>query len=178
MTESIKEKEPFRITNDKKLAWAVDKAEFNRRLANQYMDMAEQTYDFYLSKANKLLDRVQYFNDMIGQYADEQHRLNPDWHYTDSPFMRIVWTKPKTKITVSSSKDVVDQFKGTKYVTEEVKHKIHWDDLKKKLRTTDDGTVFTEDGEVVNGVKAHKVPATMQIKHKNDKGHWVVGDKR
>lgn len=174
----MSDKQPFTVHDEPSLNWAAGKAEAHRRLANQYMDMAEQAYDFWLSKANDELDQAQYFNDMISQYADEQHRLNPDWHYTESPFMRIVWTKPKTKITVSSSKDVINQFKGTKYVTEEVQHKIHWGDLKKNLQTTDDGTVFTEDGEIVRGVKAQKVPATMQIKHKNDKGRWVVGDQR
>lgn len=130
----MSDKQPFTVHDEPSLNWAAGKAEAHRRLANQYMDMAEQAYDFWLSKANDELDQAQYFNDMISQYADEQHRLNPDWHYTESPFMRIVWTKPKTKITVSSSKDVINQFKGTKYVTEEVQHKIHWGDLKKTCR--------------------------------------------
>lgn len=175
MTEK---KEPFRITNDDQLAWAADKSDTKRRLANQYMDKAEQAYEFYLSKANEALDDVQYFNDMIAQYADEKRRQDPSWSYTKSPFMRIVWTKPKTKIEVSNRQDVLNQFKGTKYVTDEVKQKIHWGDLKKSLRTTDDGKVFTEDGEIVSGIKAQQIPATMQIKHKNNSGRWVVGDKR
>ena len=175
MTE---EKEHFRVTNDDRLAWAAEQSEVHRRQANQYMDMAEQAYEFWVNNANDELDQVQYFNDMISQYADERRRNDPDWTYTNSPFLRVVWTKPKIKMTVSNSKDVINQFKGnTNYVTEEVKHKLDWSKLKKDLQVSDDGTVFTEDGEVVSGVKAREVPATMQIKHKNDKGRWVVGYK-
>ena len=179
MTEQAKKKEPFRVTNDGQLAWAAEKSEVHRRQANQYMDMAEQAYEFWLNKANDELDQVQYFNDMISQYADEQRRNNPDWAYTNSPFLRVVWTKPRNKITVSNLKDVINQFKdNSHYVKEEVKCKLDWAKLKNDLKISDDGTVFTEDGEVVNGVKALETPATIQIKHKNDKGRWVAGDKR
>lgn len=179
MAESIKKKEPFRITNDDQLAWAADKADTNRRLANQYMDKAKESYDFYLGEANKALDDVQYFNDMIAQYADEQHRNNPEWKYEDSPFLRIVWTKPDTKLKVSNTKDVIKQF-GDKYVKTETK--IKWQELKdyigKDYHVSDDGTVVTKDGEIISGVKGYKVPEAMQIKYKNGKGHWFVGDKR
>ena len=181
MTEQAKKKEPFRITNDDQLAWAADQSDTKRRLANQYMDKAKEAHDFYLGKANEALDDVQYFNDMMAQYADEQRRTNPEWKYEGSPFVRIVWTNPKTEYKVSK-KDTIKQFAGTKYVKKEVKQTLKWNDLKKyikdKAHVTDDGKVVTEDGEIISGVKGYQVPAKMQIKYKNDKGKWFVGDKR
>lgn len=170
-------KEIIEVHDEDTLNYAAGKAEAHRQQAYGYQKMAQDAYNYWMKKAHRELKAVQDIKDKIAQYAVEQRHANPRWSYKKSPFVRIIWSKPKNEVTLANSKDLINQFKGTPYVQQTVEDNLNWGDLKKTLKANNDGVVFTEDGEVVKGAKGKKVPATMQIKHRSEKGSWTASEK-
>ena len=108
------------------------------------------------------------------QYAQEQIDEDPNWEFKDSPFGRIVQSKPSTSLQVADKQALINQYKGTKFVKHVEEDKLCWGDLKKTLSSPDGEHVVNSDGELVDDVKIVAKPSRIEIKHINEKGSWVT----
>jgi hypothetical protein len=163
-------KERWHIEDDQGLKWAFQKMEQKRQEAQGYKKMMQEAFDFYQAKIDDCNKDIENFKQIVRQYADEQLCEDPNWDFTDSPFGRIVMSKPKVDMQPDRAK-LIDQYKDTDYVKQ--KYSLDWDKLKRSLKAVD-GHVINSDGELIEGVKAVEKPAQIEIKHKNAKGNWVT----
>lgn len=164
----------FEIQDEQALEWALRKIEQVRQEIQGQLNMKQKSDDYFDKNIKELkVDRDNLIS-IVDEYAHKQVDQDPTWHYTKSPFGRLVQSKPKTSLVKADEDALKKQFKGTKYVTSKTVEKLDWGDLKKTLQFDEDGHVFNEDGEIVEGVKVKNTPAKLELKHKNAKGSWTT----
>lgn len=180
MNESAKKakesQEPKRFTIDSNqaLIWTLQKAEQKRQEIIGTKNMMEQEVEFYQGKIKALQAELQNFNDIVLQYAQSQMEADPKWEFKDSPFGRIIKSKPSTSLQVADRQALINHYKGTKFVKHVEEDKLQWGELKKTLSSPDGEHVINADGEPIDDVKVVKKPAKIELKHKNAKGNWTT----
>lgn len=170
------EKKPFAITDEEGLEWAAQKIEEHRQEARKWADMQQTAVNFYQDKEKNELAAIDNLTGLVREYATKQMNDKHDWKFDGSPFMRIIRQKHQPKLVQEDYDALVKQFSGTDYVV--TNSKLDWSALKKDLKFDDSGVVFTEDGELVDGVKVVNNPDTIAIKHKSASGSWTTSDNK
>ena len=169
-TEQNSEKQRFQIKDEQSLQWTFQKAEQKRQEARGYQKMMQEAIDFYQSKIDSCYEDIENFNQIIRQYADEKLNEDPNWEYTNSPFGRIVLSKPKPQLKPNKER-LIEKYIGTDFVKQEFK--LDWAKLQCSL-TTVNGHVVNDDGEIIKDIKVVEKPAQIEIKHKNANGRWAI----
>lgn len=177
-SETVKpeKKKPFVITDEAGLQWAGEKMEEHRKQIRVWQDMAQQATEYYAKKAKEEMGEIENLKGMVNQYANEQLALDPSWKFDNSPFIRVTKKSYDAQITATDKKALTKQFTGTKYVKQEPK--LDWSALKDDLKFSDNGIVFTKEGELVDGVKVVKKTDSIEIKHIGKKGRWTADEKK
>lgn len=174
--QEVKEQQPkrYQIEDKQGLIWTFQKAEQVRQEIAGKKKMMEKSIEFYQQQIKDLQAELDKFKSIAMQYAQEQIDEDPNWEFKDSPFGRIVQSKPSTSLQVADEQALVNRYKGTEFVKHVEEDKLRWDDLKKTLSSPDGEHVVNSDGELVDDVKVVTKPSKIEIKHKNEKGSWVT----
>lgn len=174
--QEVKEQQPkrYQIEDKQGLVWTFQKAEQVRQEIAGKKKMMEKSIEFYQQQIKDLQAELDNFKSIAMQYAQEQIDEDPNWEFKDSPFGRIVQSKPSTSLQVADEQALVNRYKGTEFVKHVEEDKLRWGDLKKTLSSPDGEHVVNSDGELVDDIKVVTKPSKIEIKHKNEKGSWVT----
>ena len=164
----------YQIEDKQGLVWTFQKAEQVRQEIAGKKKMMEKSIEFYQQQIKDLQAELDNFKSIAMQYAQEQIDEDPNWEFKDSPFGRIVQSKPSTSLQVADEQALVNRYKGTEFVKHVEEDELRWSDLKKTLSSPDGEHVVNSDGELVDDVKVVTKPSKIEIKHKNEKGSWVT----
>lgn len=164
----------YQIEDKQGLIWTFQKAEQVRQEIAGKKKMMEKSNEFYQQQIKDLQAELDNFKSIAMQYAQEQIDEDPNWEFKDSPFGRIVQSKPSTSLQVADEQALVNRYKGTEFVKHVEEDELRWSDLKKTLSSPDGEHVVNSDGELVDDVKVVTKPSKIEIKHKNEKGSWVT----
>lgn len=164
----------YQIEDKQGLIWTFQKAEQVRQEIAGKKKMMEKSNEFYQQQIKDLQAELDNFKSIAMQYAQEQIDEDPNWEFKDSPFGRIVQSKPSTSLQVADEQALVNRYKGTEFVKHVEEDKLRWGDLKETLSSPDGEHVVNSDGELVDDVKVVTKPSKIEIKHKNEKGSWVT----
>lgn len=164
----------YQIEDKQGLILTFQKAEQVRQEIAGKKKMMEKSNEFYHQQIKDLQAELDKFKSIAMQYAQEQIDEDPNWEFKDSPFGRIVQSKPSTILKVADEQSLVNRYKGTEFVKHVEEDKLRWGDLKKTLSSPDGEHVVNSDGELVDDVKVVTKPSKIEIKYKNEKGSWVT----
>lgn len=173
-TNDKKQEQRFVIKDTQSLKWTLQLMESKRKQIQANREMMQQSFDYYTAKNDKLLKDIKNWQEAINQYGQIQLQADPDWKFEDSPYGRVVQSKAKITLVQADKQALIDQFKGTQYVTQVTTDRLDWKKLKDTLKYDDKGHVVNEDGELVKGAEVKQTPAKIEIKHKNVKGNWTT----
>lgn len=173
-TKESQDPKRFTIDSNQALIWTLQKAEQKRQEIAGTKHMMEQSIEFYQSKIKDLQSELKNFNGIILQYAQAKMEDDPKWEFKDSPFGRIVKSKPSTSLKVADEQALINRYKGTEFVKHTEEDSLQWCKLKKTLSSPDGEHVVNADGEPIDDVKVVKKAAKIELKHKNAKGNWTT----
>lgn len=159
----------FSIESDQAAEWAFKKIrqyQDKRQAADKALaDWKQEAERQHAEEVKEIDHNLDYFKGLLLDYAERQADGDNGWKF-QSPAGRIAYTKPKATIVKGDEAKLLDQFKGTEYVTEKTTQKFNWADFRKTLTMTDGGQVVTPDGELVDGAKVKQEDGGFKIKNK------------
>lgn len=166
MDESVKER--FRIVDLNSLNWALRKMiaiDVKKRELNESIDNEIQRLEgFRKQEVGKLQDSEDFFRSLISEYALHKRDTDPDFKSLKTPYGTIGYRKQQPKWNYNDA-TLINYLKAAGLVdlvrTKEEPVKT---EIKKLFKVHDDGRVFDENGQAVDGIIVEYVPETLDIK--------------
>lgn len=151
-------KTPFIVDNLDKANWVFAqiksiKSQFAEEVAF-YEQEKDRLEKWHSKKKQKCEDDIAYFANLLEEYVRRKRELNPNF-IIDTPNGKASYGKEQFKF-------IKDEEKLLEYVERnaptfiKTKKTVNWVELKKHIQVNENGNVFDENGEVIEGVSAEK----------------------
>lgn len=125
---------------------------------DEYNELKQKHIDSFKTKENDLL------NALRGYTLNLPLKDSKTQSSYSLASAKLIIKKPTEKLVKDDEKVLIDAFKDTKFVKNEVVSSLAWAELKKTL-SIDAGRVVDENGEIIEGVKVVSEPEGFTIKH-------------
>lgn len=158
----------YKITDLSSLTWAMRKLsaiEAKKAEVNQVADQEIAHIESYRkSELEKLADSEAFFNSLINDYANEQRATDPKYKSEKTPYGSIGFVKqqPKWKYQDEALVEFLEKNNYSDLVR--VKKEPVKTEIKKMFTVNDDGRVYDENGQEVEGITVEFLPEQLRVK--------------
>lgn len=150
------ENQEWKITNLNEVDWAFKKIKEAKKELDeqeQYVNQEITRYKEYLENQRKNYeDTKNYFEYKIKEYTDERLKENPNYKLKTA--VGSGYYRKSTNWTYDDEEAIIKQLEASnkeEYIT--VKKSLNKNELRKNLTILEDGTVVTDDGEILEHIK-------------------------
>ena len=148
----------FEVTDTASAEWCMEKlaekAAERQKVEDQYEKMMERYEKWRADSLEKLDADVSYFHQLLAPWVEEQtggKKVNS----IKLPSGRVGFHAGPRQYTIGGEKAsatnqaLLDFVKNSKPDMLEIKQSVKWSEFKRMLKSTEDGRVVTDDGEIV-----------------------------
>lgn len=156
----------FRVDNDRKADWALERIAEAESERDRLLALAQQEIDELKAEMEKIAEKYDrdtgYLKACLKEYFATVDSKETKTQATYKLLHgSLVWKKPKQKINHDDA-ELLKALAGTEYI--ETKESVKWGEYKKNLTIQDGQVIDTTTGELVTGCSVEDEPGEFSVK--------------
>ena len=163
--------ESFKVTNDKKADWTLEKIKELEEEKERKKELAEERInpikEWLADETRKIDDQIENFKCLLEEYANKLKEEDEDLKTHSLPYGKLKFRKQRPKWDYDDEKLVKGVEKAGLYDLIDVKKKVNKRDLKKQVEVAGNKIVNPSTGEIIEGVEIVERGEKFKIKVNN-----------
>ncbi|MEB3103051.1 host-nuclease inhibitor Gam family protein [Ferviditalea candida] len=158
----------FQITDLSSLNWALRKMAALQTKKNEVNQLADEEVERIEAYRKRELDTLQrseeFFKHLIGEYAMKRREEEPGYKGDKTPYGRVGFRKSQPKWHYEDDKLIQFLEANDRADLIRIKKEPIKTEIKKIFQVTNDGDVYDENGQHVEGITVEFMPDTLDVK--------------